>query len=373
MKVETNDIFDLMGQYDVDADTEEKHKPKKKKKGKGDKKNKNKEVSKPMEPKEVFNRELENSRFEIARMMCTINGINPKTFFVKTKKGICSKPISTRTTSLNGNDFIFQSNLNWNSSSSYDIATMKFKLRFLTVILEEISNKLSKISKQRYRLSDDEKLGLFENGYFHIKATTNDIKNLISMMNKNYQYRNNLLMVIFDSSYGGPRVFNPKNPKSNNVHRPSKLNGQIFAGVEEVLFGLNPKNILTDKLLEDDIAMYDIFRLAYMLSTGDDNNHNLFSFNVLEGYKKNADLTYVIKALGDSIIKSHKNGKPIVYTAFHEAHPIINSNITGSYHNISIITGIEALGLVKFVINNEKVSRFIDSMLGIKGSFSLFR
>jgi len=365
MKVETNDIFDLMGQYDVDADTEE-HKSKKKKKGKGDKKNK----SKKMEPKETFNREIENSRLEIAQMMCTVNGIDPKSFFVKTEEGLRSEPISTQTTSLTRNDFVFRSRLNWNSSALYDIGTAIFRLRFLTVMMEEVSNKLRKISKQRYRLSD-EKLGLYENGYFHIKTTVNNIRKLITVMTNGIQYRNNLMICIFDSSYGGPSIYNPKDPETS-PHRPNKLNGQLYAGIQELINGLNPKNLLTDKILEDDIAMYDVFRIAYMLATGNDDNKKLFSFKVIEGHRKNDDLSRIIKLLGECIYRSHHRGKPIVYTAFHEAHPSLATNIAGGYHDAATIMGIEALNLVKFVINDDKVNKFIDFMLGINEKKSLF-
>ena len=377
-KVDGADIFSSMGGFvinsDDDNDNDEKKKKKHKNKGekKGGKKDK-KMKEKKMEPEDVFNREIEVSRLEIAKMMCRINGIDPKTFFVKTKKGLYSKPISTRITTLDENDFIYRSNLGWKDSYSYSVDSLKFRLRFLSVMMEEISNKLDKMAKQRYRLSD-EKWGLYENGYFHIKTIMTDIQKLSSAMTVNTQinYRNNLLITIFDTSYGGPKKYNPKKNLDSSKHNPKDLNGRILAGVRALQTGLNPKNLFTDKLMEDDIAMYNIFRIAYMLSTGNDDNSNLFSFKVLEGHSKDDNLTSIIKALGTSILKSHAYGTPIVYKAFHEARPIISANISGEYHDSAVIMGVEALYMVKFVCNDEKITKFINCMLGIKDKKSKF-
>lgn len=349
-----------------DAALNEVYTSKSKDKGKS-KKSKGKKKKKNLSPKEKFEKRKEEVRFELAKIMLRANGISPDSFFVKTKNGIKGKPVSRKSCELETDDFINRSKLNWNKNHlTYSINSNIFCRRFLTAYIEELSNKIYTIGKKRSN-SNDTNFGKYESIYFNIQTILEDCLKLETVLcnTNNNQYKNfsNILLIgIFNSNYS---------IKKTDV---KKLNALILSAMKDLKNGLNPVSLLTDKLMDDDVAMRDVMSLAWYLSTGSEKMFNIFSD--LEGKDRKDDITIALKVLGRNIRIYHaEHDIPIAYTAFKDARPFIHSKNNKYLSDVNIRTAYEAILFVDFITAGDKsIHKLITKMLDINEStsFSFF-
>lgn len=299
------------------------------------------------EPNNYYQISLMRCELYLSKIISILNGIDPDDWFSTSEDyGIISGP-----TSIKQPEFTSISNLDWEKNNLYNPTSTLFKCRFLTVYLDSIKKKLNKVNKNRYK-TDKRKFGIDEFSYFYLKNQINDIRNLvIAIMDSKKDYSNILLKNLFNTHYSKKKI------------KQKKLNTQIFNAVKELREGMS-SNILSEAFMEDDMIIYTIMRLAYMVSTNDTHLAYLPNFKYFEGATRKDDLIKLIEELGYQItITSEYTKRPLMYDAFFTASPLIMTNYTDVNDNINLSVGVRALAYVDFIMNDKKIHKFIECMI----------
>jgi hypothetical protein len=304
------------------------------------------------EPEQVFGVACAEAQSYIAKLITVINGIDPDAYFSTSETyGTVSGPIGPKNI-----EFTELSDLEWEKNNKYEMNTLIFKCRFLTAYLQDIMCSLEKISMNRYYKSHN-KFGPYEHSYFYLKDLLADIQRLCLCMINGNDYSNILMKNLMHSSYLKKKV------------NSKKLNKTIYAAITELRTGVHPANILTEDFMSDDMVIYSLLRIAYMLSTNDLDLENIPSFEYIEGATREHDLIRLIEELGSSILIEHKYKKrPSMYKAFNTAEPLIMTNYSNVNDDLYLSIGIRALVYADFIINDKKIHKFVMKMIN-KGKY----
>lgn len=303
-----------------------------------------KSLNEYLQPDEIYEQALDDIRDYIAKLICALNGVNIRNLYTFDEDG-----------KINGvlNDFSFTSNskLNWREPGKYKIDDMRFKCRFLTLYLMSLNEKLDKMSKRKFENSD-EKICAYEHAYFYLKGFVTDADRLINVMISGNNYTNILLKNILNNSYCYKKV------------DQKLLNTALYNSITELQDGIQ-STCLSERFMSDDMIIYSLLRIAYMLSTNKVNfDKALPKFKHIEGASKDDELIKLIATLGSAIIDEHKFSKrPILYKAFHSASPKITSNYPEVLSDYYVNTGVRALAYVDFILDDKFIHTFISDMI----------
>lgn len=299
-------------------------------------------------------RKVVEAKFDmsIAAMICCLNGIDVKDYFeIDTENGYgtISKPVG-----LKYKCFTDSSILNWdNPKEKYNTDSLVFRCRFVTLVFAHILGRIDTIcdkeltNKYKYKHSRSEK------GILVIKDILNHFRRfLLLMVNQESKYQNMILKIHEYVSF----------TKKNVKHKELKnlLNGHILnvrKGMRDEMF--------TDRFMSDDLAIYNILKVAYMLATNKTNVDVIPHFKHIEGATVEHNLIKLIEELGAQIITNTKDKKYTpMFKAFIEARPSIWSQFyKESEDNYAIQIGLLSLAYAKFVFNDENIDVFIDEMM----------
>lgn len=297
-----------------------------------------------LQPDEIYEQALEDVRDYLTKLICVLNGVNVSDFY----------SIDEETGKINGvlDNFSFTSNskLNWKEPGKYKITDVRFKCRFLTLYLMELNEKLNKMSKRKFEESDD-KICAYEHAYFYLKGFVQDADRLINVMINNNDHENIILKNILNNTYSCKKV------------NHKELNVCIYSSITELKEGIQSSKF-SERFMSDDMIIYSLLRIAYMVSTNKTNfNKALPKFKYIEGASKDDDLIKLIATLGSSIIAEHKYSKrPILYRAFNSASPKIMTNYKEAVTDYYVNTGLRALSYVDFIFDDKVISNFIYDM-----------
>lgn len=298
------------------------------------------------EPDKVFEIACMNYEVLLSKLIAVLNGIDVDEYFAEDDKfGTVGGPIG-----INQFEFTELSNLNWLSNEMYDTKSIMFKCRFLTLTLIEYKMKLDKMSMLRFK-SSGKSFGPYEHSYFYLKTLVEDAERLIATMLMDNNYGNILLKMHQNYSY----------TKNKFCHK--KYNKTVYDAITELKDGLN-SSILSERFMDDDMAIYSILRISYLVSTNDMNLSNIPGFKYISGATKHDDLIKLISALGAAILTEHKYSKrPPLYKAFNDAKPIIMTNYKEVNEDWYVSIGIRSLAYTDFLCNDKRVHKFINAMI----------
>ena len=296
------------------------------------------------EPSQVFETSILSSQKYIESLIVALNGIDVDDYFDVDE---------TYSNIFEDIEFTDLSDLDWRAKDVYPVNSLKFKCRFLTVVLSEMETKIDRISRQQQKATGCGAVNSFEMSYMNLKNNTADLKRLTMCMLHNKVFGKILLKVIFHESYAKKKL------------NAKKYNTIVFTLINDLISGTRTdKFINKTPYLDDDLVINHTMRLAYMLTTYDTDTSSLPKFKHLEGATRKDDLCRVIVALGSAIMKAKKyNKRSIVYKAFNEARPCIMTNYSDVNDNIYLSVGIRALVYTDFILNDKWLHKFIEDMI----------
>lgn len=290
-----------------------------------------------------------NFQMYLAGAICTLNGIKTDDYFYSSDYGIVCGPIGPKF-----KEFKNISKLEWDDRSKfYQINSMEFRYRFLTLILSSIMYRVENIAEKKQKKSGTVFM-FYENMYFFLINIIEDTQKMIRIYLRNgSRGSSNILLKVHQSL-----VYERKGIE------PRKLNKKIRECVSELRLGLNHEIFSAPSVpIPEDIAISQTLKLAYMLATNKYNFNNLPKFKKINGISTNNDLRDLIRKLGDAIISETKYKKrPMMYKAFNDARPLIYSRYTEINHDYPLSVGCRALEYTKFIIQDDGVCKFIDKM-----------
>lgn len=295
-----------------------------------------------------------NSRFQmyLVAVVCTLNGIDVSKYCYSSETyGQASGPIG-----IQHPEFTDLSVLNWSKDSCVlPMKTTAYKCKFLTLLLSDIMYQTDRISKRMF-LNSGNLIGRYEHQYFYLKELIHDTQKLISvyLMGNNSE---NIMLKFHQNLAIGQSSTSKK-----------RLNRKIRQCKAELKNGLKSSFISITKAFEinmpEDIAIYTILRLSYMLSTNSSDLRGLPEFKKIEGADTTYDLKGLIESLGASISEYQKyNKRPIIYKAFNDAKPLIKSTYLDINENEYLSIGYRSLEYTKFIMQDKNIVKFINKML----------
>ena len=302
------------------------------------------------DPKEYKGIITSKTDFGLAGLLCVINGIDANEYITTSKNGkvqMLKYPVSPYYPK-----FMFDSSLDWESNKTFDTSSLTFKVRYLSVLLSYLIGKTTRITKeyirsQGYTHSNDERSLVF------LKEFMKDIITFINLMiSPDSTYNNMILKINQYLSYTDKRI------KSNKLHE--LLNGHVINLRKSM-----ESNILTNRFADDDMCIFMLLKIAYMLATNKTNLKVIPKFRFIEGATVKHDLVKLIEELGLLILENtHEESFSIGFIAYSDARPKIKTDwVKESKDNYPLKVGIIALGYTAFVMNDKHITKFINEML----------
>jgi hypothetical protein len=287
----------------------------------------------------------------LAALICIINGLEVNEYFESDESdsqlGTICKPIGVKNI-----EFTDLSFLDWTKKTLYNTDSLKFRCRFLTLVITQLIGKIDKITEQEVET---------KRGFFHHSKDeqrimiTKDIvldtfKLVRCMLTPDNSYKNIILKVTEHVSY------------TKKKYDHNKLKNLINGHIVQLRNNMK-KDPLTGRFLTDDMAIYSILKIAYMLTTSKTNLGTLPRFKYIEKATVKHDLSKLIEELGAQIIRNNGEKMSPMFTAFKEARPSIWTQFHEKANkNLALKTGITALEYAKFVINDRTIDKFINEM-----------
>lgn len=292
------------------------------------------------EPEKLFEIGILNIQDRIVQLILLINQVDPDEYY----GGVGTSQ----------QEFTDYSQLNWRDEETrYYTDSLMYKARFLSGMMLDMMNKLDCICRNKYNQATRPPVGFYETQYLYLEEIFTYMKRLMTVMisGNDYHY---ILMKNFQLS-----MYAKKKTKTR------KINRSVFEASEIIITGCQTNGIINPTRKEqDDILIYTIVRLAYMLSTGSCDFSDIPKFKEFEGMRVEHNLIDAIGYLGDAILEERKiRKKPIIAASFEDARPKIMTNYKVSNHDYGINYGMRALALVDFFCNDQKVSLFIEKMM----------
>ena len=288
----------------------------------------------------------------LAALICCLNGVSVKKYFdtdTETGYGTICKPVGIQHLC-----FTEVSALNWDDKKTkYHPESLIFRCRFITLVLSQLLGRIDSITyrealkRYKYRHSRSERrIMLTKDAMNYI------LRFVLIMISQEPSYKNIILKMHEYVSYTKNKV--------NHVELRNMLNGHILT----VRKGM-AESFMTDRFMSDDLAIYNILKIAYMLATNKTNLDIIPNFEYIEGATVKHNLIKLIEELGYQIIQNTRDKKYApMFKAFIEARPSVWSQFyKESEENYAIQIGLLSLAYTKFVFNDASIDTFIDNML----------
>ena len=291
------------------------------------------------EPKKLFKRTATNVGMYFGEEICRLNGVDVYDYF-----DIGDALIPKKSLNYHNSDFRDQSILEWRETKQWLDSTLTFRLRFLTIYLQNFicPDTIKDMALNRQRNLDV--VGPYEFGYKKLVTIANDIDKLITNMSTpKTEYRNILIKNVLHSTYEEGSKRNDRTVK-------------IIVSAMNELMEVSTSN-------EDDKIIYTILRLAYVLATGNTDFTVLPKFKKIEGVKMECNNESILLALGDAIDESEKfKDRPMVYKAYLMALPLAFSKYNLNKCD-AMSTAIGAIYFVDWVLQDDAVHKSIKRFL----------
>ena len=289
---------------------------------------------------------IERAKINLSAMMTIVNGVDIRRYFdITTLARIPTKVVSTESPEFCEDSLLFMDT----KYRTFDTDTIVFRCRFVSFVLESLMNNFKKIIKNQVvdeKHSQDEKAVVCV--YNNMKYATRFSSVIIGCK----EYRNILLKMHEIISY--------KYSNKNQDYLKNYLVNEIMLCIDSM-----KSTVFTERFYSDDMCVYSLLRIAYMLATNDTKCKGLPNFKHIEGATFDHDMIKLIEKLGREIHKTNGAGKyPAMFLAFLKSRPKIYNQFTKeSKENYFISVGIVALGYAAFVMNDKNIDNAVEKIL----------
>jgi hypothetical protein len=138
-----------------------------------------------------------------------------------------------------------------------------------------------------------------------------------------------------------------------------RLSASLMNDISGLRSGMIFDPVVERRFLDDDMAIDDIMKLSFMISTNDEDFKKLPKWKDVRNATVKHDLSLLIERYGKRIMKSDTSN--LLFIAFVESSPLVFSDIyKGSKE---LLTGLYALAFAKFILNMSETDDFINEMM----------
>ena len=251
-------------------------------------------------------------------------------------------------------EMIGLSKLEWGKGNVYDIDSIMYRCRFLTLFLTEISSHVLDLCERLYRYQTPG-VGIYEHGYFYLLDIQDKIKRFVYLFLRGNDWRNLIVKMLEYTFLLSTKKYG-RQDKLITISR--QLINEIRDGYYHTWF--------RKPYLDECVIINDIFKLAVLLcaGTGDVNAVPNFS-DFEEKVAGKSDYRYEIAYIGKSILLniSHYRKGAKMFQIFEDASPDLQYTLKGVNNNPYLACGCRALDYVGFILDDRCVTSLINKIL----------
>lgn len=304
------------------------------------------------DPEKFFGILSAKADMNLAALLCCLNGINPEDYFGE-------NDIPNQDISLENKSFLEDSVIDWNSTKALPVDSIEFRIKFTTLTLSRLIGNMGKIALNFTIIHENEKHSLYEHAIINLVKISKMCSRFIKIMITNSCHKNIMLLM---NEYV---MYTTDKKGSSMKDLQSCLNGHVIHLRESIKVDpLTHKRFATE-----DLNIYMILKIAYMLTTGKTNLKALPGFEYIENATLEFNMEKLIAALGHAIIENKKIKKlsPMFHCYLQSNPKVMTDFYEETEYNYYLRMGILALSYTSFVINDEYIEKFIKKMIKKKG------
>lgn len=248
-------------------------------------------------------------------------------------------------------DMVRLSKLEWGKGRQYPINSSIYRRRFLTLFLTELSNHILDLCERKYYY-ESPGVGIYEHAYFYLLKIKDYVRRFVYLfMKPDGEWKNLMVEMIRYSFFINIGNYEKQVRLMENI----KLIQEIRKGYYHKWF--------TKPYLDESLVINNIFKLTVLLCGGVLLMDTIPDFSSFENKKAGKDVYYnEIAFIGKVILKNKEHPKKFtkMYQIFEDASPIITTNMPKKDPYIE--AGIRGLEFIKFIINDNCVTKLIDKI-----------
>ena len=285
-------------------------------------------------PEGVYYNTFQNIKLSLITLMCNLNNLNYKKYIENdTIFGPNIKMIKLKSLIKKSQWF-----------SNIDGDDKKFRVRFVTLLVIRICENIENIIDNCLNYNNDSKILEWEARTEYAVYTLERLSDFINKLLSCQDYKDDLIYftelgIILENNY----------EKIEIIHEQSLLLSERLKKFSKY---------------QEDISMDTILKLAYILVTPDHKVKNKVPF--IEVYTFNNPLItrQLIEELGSSIIKNRKKmNLSFLYSIYADSKPQLYSKWRDINNNIKLKCGVIALHYLKFVLNDNRITKRINKLI----------
>lgn len=303
------------------------------------------------EPENYVEIMYSNININIGALICIVNGIEVDDWFETGE--ISGFGAVCKAVKMNDEEFSYFSLLNWDGPDvKYENTDLLFRCRFISLVLSQLigrtKNIIERMMKEKYHYKHSQSEKAITIG----KKYISDVVQFVRLMIHPRAYFQNMILLIHEYvSFGRKNV---EHMKLRNL-----LNGHMINTREGV-----KKDFFTKRYLSDDLVIYNVLKMSYMIATNKTNVEVIPKFKHIEGATVKHDLMLLVEELGIQIIRNTKKKYAPMFRAYLEASPLIyNFYGRDCTDNYAIRIGLIAIDYCKFICDDENLQKLISEMV----------
>lgn len=259
-------------------------------------------------------------------------------------------------------EIIRLSKLNWTKPGRYDMDSLIYRSRFLTLFLTEILSNVVTLCEKEYNYHSPG-VGIYEHQYFYLTDMMDRVSRFIRLYLDQEECKNLMVKMLEYTIF----------LKVNRKKKAERLIEGSKNFIRELRDG-SQSSFFVPRLLDDSLILDNLFKFTIFSVCGSGKDIATPSF---DGFKNKRigvdDFRYEIAYIGKVIMMSTDGfrDRGILYQIFLDASPYLEYNFPNIRTNEYLRCGAHALDYVKFVLDTKDTDEIIDGILGRKrGWFS---
>lgn len=303
-----------------------------------------------LDPMLSYNMNLQNTKIYFLSVAIILNNQKPDDYFVSDGSFIHM----TYKVSLDNDYFVENSYLfHMNNFKKYEINSDEFRGRFVTLLCMKLGDIIPDIVDSRFVLSK-KKLNEYEEKELILHDVIRIFNRFIISYLEGHDFEKDLFNVFTLLSIQKAYKKKFKKYKMKMLETVHEQKDRLIDGRSGLKF--------VPSLMEDDIAINNVIKLAYVVTTEslDISKTPYISDGI--SVKDSREIKELVEALG-ATINLYDRKKPLLYQIFMKTIPNIEVKWSDVNFNLNLKTGCKALYYLDFICHDRKIHQLIQSMI----------
>lgn len=246
------------------------------------------------------------------------------------------------------------SSLDWRKDETYDVDSLMYRCRFLTLLLTSIADNAMTLPIRVFNYYR-QTVGIYEHAYFYLLDIQDRVTRFTTLFLQGDDWKNLIIQMLKYTI-----LITTKKKK-----RATYLIDEVFRLVTELREG-SRHGWFTKPAIQESILVYDVMRLTIMVCSGCGEESAVPDFKLFENkILGQSSYKYELAFIGKAILRTNEEYKEaaLLYRIFNDASPDLEYQYPDINQNTYLNIGCRAVEFVKFILNDRYTSEIIDKMM----------